>query len=202
MNGRFVLRATCNQARHWRALWPDHSLGVSVNLSPLQLARPEIVNEVAGALHAAGLDGDQLALELTETALVDARHAPVAKLHALRNLGVRIAIDDFGTGFSSLGQLRHFPVDMIKVDRSFIQGMEEETKDAAIAANLVTLAHALGVLAIAEGIESDGQLASLRGLGCDLAQGFLFARPMPAGQVQHLLSGGFGDLIEPSSAVA
>jgi EAL domain-containing protein (putative c-di-GMP-specific phosphodiesterase class I) len=91
---------------------------------------------------------------------------------------------------------------MIKVDRSFIQGMEEETKDAAIAANLVTLAHALGVLAIAEGIESNGQLTSLRDLGCDLAQGFLFARPMPAGQVQSVLAGGFGDLIEPGSAVA
>jgi EAL domain-containing protein (putative c-di-GMP-specific phosphodiesterase class I) len=91
---------------------------------------------------------------------------------------------------------------MIKVDRSFIQGMEEETKDAAIAANLVTLAHALGVLAIAEGIESDGQLASLKGLGCDLAQGFLFAKPMPAAQVQSVLAGSFGDLIEPTSAVA
>jgi EAL domain-containing protein (putative c-di-GMP-specific phosphodiesterase class I) len=115
---------------------------------------------------------------------------------------VRIAIDDFGTGFSSLGQLRHFPVDMIKVDRSFIQGVEEEAKDAAITANLVTLAHALGVLAIAEGIESNGQLASLRGLGCDLAQGFLFARPLPAGQVGTLLSGSFGELIAPTTAVA
>ena len=91
---------------------------------------------------------------------------------------------------------------MIKVDRSFVQGVEEGAKDAAITANLVTLAHALGVLAIAEGIESDGQLASLRGLGCDLAQGFLFARPMPAGQVGNLLSGSFGDLMEPASAVA
>ena len=103
-------------------------------------------------------------------------------------LGVRIAIDDFGTGFSSLGQLRRFPVDMIKVDRSFVQGVEHDAKDAAITANLVSLAHALGLVAIAEGIESDGQLSSLRDLGCDLAQGFLFARPAPAEEVGRMLA--------------
>ncbi|MDX6400185.1 MAG: hypothetical protein QOF27_791, partial [Gaiellaceae bacterium] len=92
------------------------------------------------------------------------------------------------TGFSSLGQLRSFPVDMIKVDRSFVQGIEHDAKDAAITANLVSLAHALGVLAIAEGIESDGQLTSLRELGCDLAQGFLFARPGPPDQIARLLA--------------
>jgi len=102
---------------------------------------------------------------VTETALVHEGagwEQSRLELQALHEQGVRIAVDDFGTGFSSLGQLRHFPVDMIKVDRSFIQGVEEEAKDAAITANLVTLAHALGVLAIAEGIESDGQLAALR----------------------------------------
>ena len=170
-----------------------------------QLAGAGIGAVVRKALADADLPPSCLGLEVTETALVHegaAWERSKVELQALHEDGVRIAIDDFGTGFSSLGQLRHFPVDMIKVDRSFIQGMEEETKDAAIAANLVTLAHALGVLAIAEGIESDGQLASLKGLGCDLAQGFLFARPMPAGQVQGLLSGSFGDLIEPTSAVA
>jgi EAL domain-containing protein (putative c-di-GMP-specific phosphodiesterase class I) len=158
---------------------------------------------VTAALGDADLPARYLGLEVTETALMQEERATersLAELHALHDEGVHIAIDDFGTGFSSLGQLRHFPVDMIKVDRSFIQGVEEEAKDAAIAANLVTLAHALGVLAIAEGIESDGQLASLRGLGCDLAQGFLFARPLPAGQVQSLLSGGFGDLLEEPAA--
>jgi EAL domain-containing protein (putative c-di-GMP-specific phosphodiesterase class I) len=176
-----------------------------VNLSGRQLAGAGIGSTVRSALQEADLSPRYLGLEVTETALVHEGagwERSQKELQALHEDGVRIAIDDFGTGFSSLGQLRHFPVDMIKVDRSFIHGMEEEKKDAAITANLVTLAHALGVLAIAEGIESDGQLASLRGLGCDLAQGFLFARPMPAGQVQHLLSGSFGDLIEPTSAVA
>jgi diguanylate cyclase (GGDEF)-like protein/PAS domain S-box-containing protein len=204
--GEFVLREACLQTAAWRreGVLPENFV-TWVNLSGRQLAGAGIGSTVRRALEAADLPPRYLGLEITETALVyegPGWERSQAELQALHEDGVRIAIDDFGTGFSSLGQLRHFPVDMIKVDRSFIHGMEEETKDAAIAANLVTLAHALGVLAIAEGIESDGQLASLRGLGCDLAQGFLFARPMPAAQVQSMLSGGFGDLIEPTSAVA
>ncbi len=204
--GEHVLREACAQTARWRSegVLPENFV-TWVNLSGRQLSGAGIGSVVRSALEQADLPARYLGLEVTETALVHEGagwERSQKELQALHEDGVRIAIDDFGTGFSSLGQLRHFPVDMIKVDRSFIQGMEEEKKDAAIAANLVTLAHALGVLAIAEGIESDGQLASLRGLGCDLAQGFLFARPMPAGQVQHLLSGSFGDLIEPSSAVA
>jgi diguanylate cyclase (GGDEF)-like protein/PAS domain S-box-containing protein len=204
--GEFVLREACSQTATWRreGVLPE-SFVTWVNLSGRQLAGAGIGSTVRKALTDADLPPRCLGLEVTETALVHegaAWERSKVELQALHEDGVRIAIDDFGTGFSSLGQLRHFPVDMIKVDRSFIQGMEEETKDAAIAANLVTLAHALGVLAIAEGIESDGQLASLRGLGCDLAQGFLFARPMPASQLESLLTGSFGDLIEPSSAVA
>jgi diguanylate cyclase len=128
---------------------------------------------------------------VTETAVVQEGVVERARveLQELHDVGVQIAIDDFGTGFSSLGQLRHFPIDMIKVDRSFVQGVEHDAKDAAIAANLVSLAHALGLVAIAEGIESKGQLASLRELGCDLAQGYLFARPVPAEQL--------GDLLKP-----
>ena len=176
-----------------------------VNLSGRQLSGAGICSVVKAALQEAELPAECLGLEMTETALMQegiGSERAKAELESLHQNGVKIAIDDFGTGFSSLGQLRHFPVDMIKVDRSFIQGLESETKDAAITANLVALAHALGVLAIAEGIESDGQLTSLKGLGCDLAQGFLFARPLPAGQVRNLLSGSFGDLIEPTSAVA
>ena len=204
--GEFVLQEACRQTARWRSegVLPENFV-TWVNLSGRQLAGAGIGAVVKKALAESGLPPRYLGLEVTETALVHegpAWERSKKELQALHEDGVRIAIDDFGTGFSSLGQLRHFPVDMIKVDRSFIQGMEVETKDAAIAANLVTLAHALGVLAIAEGIESDGQLASLRGLGCDLAQGFLFAKPMPAAQVQSVLSGSFGDLIEPTSAVA
>ena len=118
-----------------------------------------------------------------------------AELQELHDQGVRIAIDDFGTGFSSLGQLRNFPVDMLKVDRSFVQGVEHDAKDAAITANLVSLAHALGVTAIAEGIESDGQLNEVRAVGCDLAQGFLFARPASADQITGMLAGDAAELL-------
>ena len=142
-------------------------------------------------LERTGLPPSYLGVEVTETTLVEAGLAGErarAQLRDLHDLGVRIAIDDFGTGFSSLGQLRSFPVDLIKVDRSFVQGIEHDAKDAAITANLVSLAHALGLLAVAEGIESDGQLTSLRELGCDLAQGFLFARPAPPDQIDLLLA--------------
>jgi diguanylate cyclase (GGDEF)-like protein/PAS domain S-box-containing protein len=204
--GEFVLREACAQTARWRneGVLPERFV-TWVNLSGRQLAGAGIREVVRAALADADLPAHHLGLEVTETTLVQegsGSERSQAELQELHEQGVRIAIDDFGTGFSSLGQLRHFPVDMIKVDRSFIQGVEEEAKDAAITANLVTLAHALGVVAIAEGIESDGQLASLRGLGCDLAQGFLFARPMPAGQVGAMLIGSFAELIGPTSAVA
>jgi diguanylate cyclase (GGDEF)-like protein/PAS domain S-box-containing protein len=204
--GEFVLREACLQTARWRSEGLLSERFVTwVNLSGRQLTGGGVRAAVEGALEEAGLPPHYLGLEVTETALVHegaGSEQAQNELQALHAAGVRLAIDDFGTGFSSLGQLRHFPVDMIKVDRSFIQGVEEEAKDAAITANLVTLAHALGVLAIAEGIESDGQLASLRGLGCDLAQGYLFARPLPPGQVARLLTGSFGDLFAPTTAVA
>jgi diguanylate cyclase (GGDEF)-like protein/PAS domain S-box-containing protein len=204
--GEFVLREACDQTARWRTegVLPERFI-VWVNLSGKQLSAGGISRTVKAALEDSGLPAACLGLEVTETALVQegaSGDRARTELQILHDEGVRIAIDDFGTGFSSLGQLRRFPVDMIKVDRSFVQGVESEAKDAAITANLVTLAHALGVLAIAEGIESDGQLASLRGLGCDLAQGYLFARPLPAGQIRDVLAGGFGDLIEPPSAAA
>jgi diguanylate cyclase (GGDEF)-like protein/PAS domain S-box-containing protein len=204
--GEFVLREACTQTAQWRRerLLPEQFV-TWVNLSGRQLVGGGISRTVRAALQDAGLPAECLGLEVTETSLVEdgpGGNRARAELQLLHEDGVRIAIDDFGTGFSSLGQLRSFPVDMIKVDRSFVQGVDEETKDAAITANLVTLAHALGVLAIAEGIESDSQLASLRGLGCDLAQGYLFARPMPADDVRNVLAGGFGDLVNASNAAA
>ena len=152
-------------------------------------------------LEETGLPPGSLGLEVTETAIVQegaAGDRARSELIELHRRGVRVAIDDFGTGFSSLGQLRHFAVDMIKVDRSFVQGLEHDVRDAAITANVISLAHALGLLAVAEGIESDGQLASVRALGCDLAQGFLFARPVPAADMAELLSDGRG----PADSVA
>ena len=194
--GEFVLHEACRQAAEWQreGIIP-RGFVMWVNLSGRQLSSGGVDELVHRALAETGLAPDRLGLEVTETAIVQegtagdrARH----ELQVLHEIGVHIAIDDFGTGFSSLGQLRRFPVDMIKVDRSFVQGVEHDAKDAAITANLVSLAHALGLLAIAEGIESDGQLDSLRSLGCDLAQGFLFARPAPAADVARMLATGEG----------
>jgi diguanylate cyclase (GGDEF)-like protein/PAS domain S-box-containing protein len=204
--GEFVLREACLQAAEWRqaGLVPD-SFVTWVNVSARQLSSGTLGAVVREALENASLPPGVLGLEVTETAVVEdgiAGERARAELKALHELGVRIAIDDFGTGFSSLGQLRHFPIDMIKVDGSFVQGSVHDPKDAAITAHLVNLAHALGLVAVAECIESEGQLGSLQDFGCDLGQGFLFSRPMPAGQISELLAAAGPELENPDSAVA
>ena len=192
--GEQVLRAACRQTADWRrrGLLPPGFV-TWVNVSARQLAGNGVTALVEAALEASGLEPEQLGLEVTETAIVAkgaaSEHAR-AELQRLHERGVRLAVDDFGTGFSSLGQLRHFPVDVIKVDRTFVQGVGTDAKDTAITANVISLAHALGLIAIAEGIESDEQLASMRRLGCDQAQGYAFARPAPAAEIEALLAGG------------
>jgi diguanylate cyclase (GGDEF)-like protein/PAS domain S-box-containing protein len=191
--GELVLREACAQTARWRAaeLLPEGFV-TWVNLSGKQLNAGGVVTLVREVLGELCLAPECLGLEVTESTIVQSGPAgdrAQAELQELHDLGVHIALDDFGTGFSSLGQLRHFPIDMLKVDRSFIQGIAHDAKDAAITSNLVSLAHALGLLAIAEGIESDAQLGAVRALGCDLAQGYLFARPAPADEVTALLAG-------------
>jgi EAL domain-containing protein (putative c-di-GMP-specific phosphodiesterase class I) len=191
--GELALREACAQTVLWEGenLLPER-FKTWVNLSGMQLSAGGIDKLVRSALADSGLTAKRLGLEVTETAIVQggaAGERARAELQALHGDGVGIAIDDFGTGFSSLGQLRRFPIDMIKVDRSFVQGAEHDPRDAAITANVVSLAHALGLVAMAEGIESESQLASLRELGCDLAQGFLFARAVPPAELAELLDG-------------
>ncbi len=204
--GEFVLREACLQTAEWRrvGLVPD-SFVTWVNVSARQLSSGTLGAVVRDALQAASLLPRALGLEVTETAVVEdglAGDRARAELNRLHGLGVRVAIDDFGTGFSSLGQLRHFPIDMIKVDGSFVRGTVDDPKDAAITAHLVNLAHSLGLVAVAEGIESEGQLDSLQDFGCDLGQGYLFARPMPADQFRELLASAKPELANPDSAVA
>jgi diguanylate cyclase (GGDEF)-like protein/PAS domain S-box-containing protein len=191
--GELALREACEQTAHWESagLLPERFV-TWVNLSGTQLSAGGIDKLVRNTLAETGISPRRLGLEVTETAIVQGGSAGErarAELQALHEDGVSIAIDDFGTGFSSLGQLRSFPIDMIKVDRSFIQGATHDLRDAAITANVVSLAHALGLVAMAEGIESEAQLAALRELGCDLAQGFLFARAVPPAELAELLGG-------------
>jgi diguanylate cyclase (GGDEF)-like protein/PAS domain S-box-containing protein len=177
--GRWVLEAACRQLMEWRTNGQvSDAFTIAVNLSARQLAQPDLVQQVADALERTGAPAERIFLEITESVLMAERS--VDAMVALRALGVRLSIDDFGTGYSSLGYLRRFPVDTVKVDRSFVDGLGTETEDSAIVAAVVSLGHALGLTVVAEGVETERQLAELRALGCDRAQGFWFAPPQSA----------------------
>ena len=159
-------------------------LTISVNLSPKQLQSETIVDDVRGALERSGLPSSALVLEITETAMMADTDLAVRRLHELKSLGVLLAMDDFGTGYSSLSYLSRFPVDVIKMDRSFLSS---EHEDSNLAAAIIALGKSLKLQVIAEGIERPEQIASLRALGCELGQGFLFAKPMkPRALVSYL----------------
>ena len=159
-------------------------LTLAVNLSAVQLASEDLVDTVRDALADSGLDPSRLILEITETVLMDDVEAAGPRLAALRALGVRIALDDFGTGWSSLGYLRSIPVDIVKIDRTFVQEVHLGPRQSALAAAVMTLARSLELEVVAEGIELPAQAARLRELGCRLAQGFLYSPAVPA----HVLS--------------
>jgi len=185
-----VLRDACRQAARWvRSIDPDDELLVTVNLSARQLQHEGLVEEVRAALTESELDPNRLVLEITETMLMHDRDTAASTLWALKDLGVRIAIDDFGTGYSSLAYLRRFPIDMLKVAREFVDGLGRDANDDAITRAIVDLAGTLGLLTIAEGIETTQQQEHVAALGCDLAQGYLFSRPVDADMVMSLVRG-------------
>jgi diguanylate cyclase (GGDEF)-like protein len=186
--GRWVLDQACRQVAAWQAtLSDDHPLELSVNLSPAELDAPDLVERVAGTLDATGLAPHLLVLELTEGVLARNTAATAVTLTRLKELGVRLAIDDFGTGFSSLGYLERFPIDILKIDRSFIAKLAHGPEATPLADAVIRLGQALHLETIAEGIETDHQLAALRDLGCRLGQGYLFARPSEPDRVRALL---------------
>jgi EAL domain-containing protein (putative c-di-GMP-specific phosphodiesterase class I) len=188
--GAHVLREACHQAARWTAARPDApGLMVTVNLSAQQLSAPGIVEEVRSALDSAGLAPGRLVLEITETVLMHDRDAAAATLWELKALGVRIAVDDFGTGYSSLAYLRRFPIDILKVAREFICGLGQDAQDDVITRAIVDLADTLGLLTVAEGIETQEQYEFVTALQCDLAQGYLFARPVSAEVAHAIITG-------------
>jgi diguanylate cyclase (GGDEF)-like protein len=178
--GAQVLHEACRQAARWIAVDESQPLTITVNLSARQLADPGIVDTVSAALEAAGLDARRLVLEITETVLMQDREAAAATLWRLKALGVRIAIDDFGTGYSSLAYLRRFPIDMLKIAREFVDGLGRDEHDDVITRAIVELAGTLGLLTVAEGIETHAQQSIVTALGCDLGQGYLFSVPVDA----------------------
>ena len=183
--GRWVLGEACRQLAAWRADGrPD--LRVTVNLSARQFADPSLIDVVAEALARAGLPGDALWLEITESVLMEEVEATADTLLALKRLGVRLSVDDFGTGYSSLSYLKRFPVDVLKIDRSFIDGLGTDPEDGAIVLAIMSLAQALRLDVIAEGVEHFHQLEALHHLGCGAVQGYLLARPGPADTLPFL----------------
>jgi diguanylate cyclase (GGDEF)-like protein len=187
--GVLVLNDACHQAARWVADSPEQEdLLVTVNLSARQVADSRIVEQVAAALTDSGLEPHRLVLEITETVLMHDRDAAAATLWQLKGLGVRIAIDDFGTGYSSLAYLRRFPIDMLKVAREFVDGLGRDAHDDVITRAIVELAGTLGLLTVAEGIETTQQSDTVAALGCDIAQGYLFSRPIEAEAVGALVS--------------
>jgi EAL domain-containing protein (putative c-di-GMP-specific phosphodiesterase class I) len=180
--GNWVLNQACGDA----IKWPDR-VKIAVNLSPVQFNKT-LVLDVISALSKSGLAPNRLELEITETVLLQDTDSTIAVLTQLHDLGVRIVMDDFGTGYSSLGYLRKFPFDKIKIDRSFINGMDEKAESVAIVRAVTGLGATLGISTTAEGVETVEQLRQLRLEGCTEVQGFLISKPMPAGELADLLS--------------
>jgi EAL domain-containing protein (putative c-di-GMP-specific phosphodiesterase class I) len=187
--GQWVIETACHQLREWQLSLPSAAgLFVAVNVSARQLRHPGLVADFARALRETGVDPTGVTLEVTESVLVDDAESTTAVLHRLKALGVQIAIDDFGTGYSSLGYLSRLPVDRLKIDRSFVKGLGEYGQDHAIVRGIIELAGSLELSTVAEGIETDVQLATLQELGSANGQGFLFARPLSPEDVGPLLS--------------
>jgi len=185
--GLLVLERACAQTARWQR--DGLPLGVSVNVSGRQAVNPAFAVEVAGIARTAGLAPGSLALEITETVLMEEAEAPIAVLHDLRDLGLSLVLDDFGTGYSSLARLKRFPLDTLKVDRAFISGVAADADDRAIVKATIDMAHALGLTVVAEGVETREQEDVLRTLRCDRVQGYLHARPQPPEALTELLSG-------------
>jgi diguanylate cyclase (GGDEF)-like protein len=175
--GRHVLVEACGQARRWKDEGRDPTLAINVNLSPRQFHDPELVDHVARVLADTALAPGDLVLEVTESAMMRDTDAAVRCLQALKALGVRLAIDDFGVGYSSLAYLKHFPIDILKIDGSFVRGLEGGPEDSALARAIVRLAQTLQLTAVAEHVETAVQASVLRAIGCDFGQGYFFGAP-------------------------
>jgi len=172
----------------WRQECPAAPwFAVSVNLSGRQFTDPHLVEDVTLILQETGMEPLRLILEITESVMMDDVSTAVVTIEGLRKLGVQLAIDDFGTGYSSLASLRYLPVNHLKIDRSFIDGLGTETDDSVIVSGIVGLAHGLRLSVVAEGVETIEQLSQLRALGCNYAQGFFFSRPLPTAGISDML---------------
>jgi diguanylate cyclase (GGDEF)-like protein len=185
--GRWVLREATRQAAQWQQVSPLGRLRISVNVSVRQFQHPDLLGDISTALLRSGLEPSLLTLEITESLFVQDPANTAHKLEEIKELGVRLALDDFGTGYSSLSYLRRFPIDTLKIDKSFIDGVATSSEACAVAAAIVQLGQTLRMEVVAEGLEDADQLQALNDLSCPLGQGYHFAKPLPAGEAQELL---------------
>ncbi len=185
---RWVMREACRQVRQWQERFPStQPLTASVNLSSMHFAHPEVLQDIRGALEDSGLEGRHLKLEITERVIMENAEHLQALFLWLRKTGIQLVIDDFGTGYSSLSYLHRFPVDVLKVDRSFVEGIGGPERRWEIVRTIVSLAHTLGLEVVAEGVETLEQRAFLSALQCEYAQGYLFAPPLDAAGLEAFL---------------
>jgi EAL domain-containing protein (putative c-di-GMP-specific phosphodiesterase class I) len=184
--GEWVLRQACRQIRQWREQGLAFGL-VAVNLSARQLQQEDLVERIAGILRESGVSPDSIQLEITEGAVLHNVDSAIAMLRQLDQMGIQIALDDFGTGYSSLTYLKRFPIDAVKIDRSFVRDLEHDANDATIVSTVIGMAENLQLNVIAEGVETENQLEFLRQRGCSEYQGFLFSRAVPPEEFATLL---------------
>ena len=184
---RWVIRSACQEAKQWRSQFPDLLLTISINLSSQHFNQPNLSAEVARVLQETGLEASILKLEVTENLIMTGAEMVKAMLYELKDLGVQLSIDDFGTGYSSLARLHHFPIDELKIDRSFIDSMSNDPENSEIVEAIIALAQKLNLDVTAEGVETPEQLAKLRELKCKYGQGFFFSRPLDSEAVRELI---------------
>lgn len=184
--GKWVIEEACRQIAAWRAMGIDQ-VSVAVNLSPSQLASPQLLDHVAQIMQAYDIADGCLEMEVTESMMMDDPEQAIAILHALRKSGIRLSIDDFGTGFSSMAYLKRLPVDALKLDRQFVMHVASDNRDADICAGMIALAHKLGLSVVAEGVETEAQRDALAARDCDVFQGYLYSRPLSAEKVTAFL---------------
>lgn len=186
--GRWVIREACKQARIWQRAFPKLELNISVNIAPQQFTDPNLIDDIRDVLEKTKLPGQRLKVEITESAIMENPHEVAQRLNQIREMGVQLHVDDFGTGYSSLSHLHRFPIDALKVDRSFVISMGESDENMEIVRTIIALAHNLKLKTVAEGVETRGALEQLKKLGCDFAQGYFFSRPMEVSEATKFIS--------------
>jgi diguanylate cyclase (GGDEF)-like protein/PAS domain S-box-containing protein len=201
--GEWVLHEACRQMNRWQNCFPlDHPLFISVNLSSKQFSQNTLISAVADILQGTGVKPQSVKLEITESVVMENIETATGMLRELREIGVQLAIDDFGTGYSSLSYLHRFPIDTLKIDRSFVTRMTDNTENAEIVRTIVVLAQNLGMDVVAEGVETNEQLALLQKLGCENGQGYYFSKPVPADSAEKIIADTYAALTETYQAPA